>query len=375
MEKKKLLFVYYKLFKPGGINRVLVNLVNELTKEYNITVLVLMAKHDSFYSLDSRIKVVFIDSFAHWAFAKVNVSIDKYMRWLPKRVQIKNYFYDFGAYRTLGKWLKKNHSEYEIIVSCMYKLSAQLASNPTYASKTIAWEHTDHTMGGFVFNNLKKKYFKNLKGIVAINNSAVQYYINLNSKTYLIPNIIGEPFESLSIANSKENFITYVGRLDKDKNVGELIELFSQVNAKDWIFQIIGNGPELINLENQVVSLGLKNQVVFFGEKNSNEISELLSQSKIFAFTSKKEAFALVLVEAMFAGNTLISYDCKFGPADIISEKNGFLIPMHDKVQFQEKLQFLIDNPEVLKELNQSSFNESKKWRKEERLKQWKSIL
>lgn len=375
MEKKKLLFIYYKLFKPGGITRVLVNLVNELADSYDITILVLMAKHDSFYPLDSRIKVIYIDSFEHWAFAKVNVSIDKYMRWLPKRTQIKNYFYDFGAYRTLEKWLNNNHKEYDVIVSCMYKLSAQLAANSTYASKTIAWEHTDHTMGGIVFNNLKNKYFKNLKGIVGINQEALKFYATLNSKSYLIPNIIGEPFESLPIANSKENIITYVGRLDKDKNVWELIEIFSKIDSKDWKFQIIGNGPEFQNLQQQIESLQLNDKIDLKGEKNSNEIADLLSRSKIFAFTSKKEAFALVLVEAMFAGNALLSYDCKYGPSDIISERNGFLIPMHDKIQFQEKLQYLINNPEKLEELNQSSYEESSRWRKEERLKQWKSIL
>lgn len=57
MEKKKLLFVYYKLFKPGGINRVLTNLVNELAEEYDVTILLLMAEHKPFYPLDERIKL------------------------------------------------------------------------------------------------------------------------------------------------------------------------------------------------------------------------------------------------------------------------------------------------------------------------------
>lgn len=375
MEKKKLLFIYYKLFKPGGINRVLVNLVNELVEDYDVSILTLMAPHESFYKIDPRVKIIYIDSFSHWAFAKINVSIDKYFRWLPKRVQIKNYFYDFGAYRTLGKWLKINHSDYDLMISCMYKLSCQLASNPTYASKSIAWEHTDHTMGGKLFNNLKKKYFKNLKAIVGINHAAVNYYSGLNPTTYLIPNIIGEPFESLETSPSKENIISYVGRLDSDKNVAELLEILAETDWQDWKFQIIGNGPQLKNLQNQVESLGRKNQIEFKGEMNSFEIAKSLSQSKIFVFTSKKEAFALVLVEAMFAGNALIAYDCNFGPADIINEKNGFLIPIHDKIKFQEKLQYLINNPEKLEELNQSSYEESSRWRKEERLKQWKSIL
>lgn len=230
-------------------------------------------------------------------------------------------------------------------------------------------------MGGIVFNNLKNKYFKNLKGIVGINQEALKYYSSLNSNSYLIPNIIGEPFESLPMVDDKQNIISYVGRLDKDKNVRELIEIFSKIQSKDWKFHIIGNGPEYENLQQQINSYNLQAKIELKGEKSSDEIANLLSHSKIFAFTSKKEAFALVLVEAMFAGNAMLSYDCNYGPADIISDNNGFLISMHDKQNFQEKLQFLIDHPEKLKELNHSSFKESIKWRKEERLKQWKLIL
>jgi len=371
-----LLFIYYKLFKPGGITRVLTNLVNELTVDYDVCLLVLMAEHESFYEIDSRVKIIYIDSFAHWAFSKVNVSIDKYMRWLPGRRNIKNYFYDFGAYRTLAKWLNKNHSNYDTIITCMYKLSSQAAINKEISHKTIAWEHTDHNVGGLLFKNTLRKHYKNLKSVVSINSASYQYYKNLNPNTFLIPNIIGEPFESLMHKIPRQDYITYVGRLDKEKNVIELLEIFKETGLPaTWKLQIIGDGPEKGNLENYVQENGLQDSVIFHGSKLIEEIARFLQKSKIFGFTSLKEALPTVLIEAMFAGNALIAYDCKYGPSDIINRSNGFLVPLKDKKRFIEIVKCLALNPLILEKLMSSSYENAQKWKKREIIKTWKEII
>lgn len=101
----------------------------------------------------------------------------------------------------------------------------------------------------------------------------------------------------------------------------------------------------------------------------------MYNRSKIFAFTSLREAFGNVLVEAMMCGNALIAYDCDTGPADIVNEKNGFLIPLQDQKKFIEKLEYLTNQPETLDKLMRSSYEESFSWKKDTSLKQWKEIL
>lgn len=105
------------------------------------------------------------------------------------------------------------------------------------------------------------------------------------------------------------------------------------------------------------------------------QISEHLCQSKVFVFSSLLETFGLVIVESMMYGNALVVYNCKYGPSDIINKNNGFLIPLHDKKMFIEKLEYLTHNPEVLNDLMKSSFEESKKWKKDKTIEQWKSLL
>lgn len=375
-KKKKLLFVYYKLWKPGGIARVLSNLVNELVKDHDVTILVLLKDTTSFYNLDKRVKVIGLDTYQHWAFTVGCVGINKYGKRLPKKQNIKNYLYDFGASRILKQWLNENHEDYDVLIPCQYKLSIQLASHSKLSHKTIAWEHTDHEVGGKFFNRLRNKNYKKLKAIVAINTASEKYYQNLNHNSYLIPNIIGEPFESLAFSQDKENIISFVGRLDREKNVIALLEIIKESDLNSiWKFQIIGDGPERKNLEDYVHQNGLEERTVFFGNQPIDDVVKLLQKSKIFVFTSLKEALPTVLIEAMMTGNAIIAYDCNYGPSDIINENNGFLIPLHDKKMFIEKLEYLTHNPEVLNDLMKSSFEESKKWKKDKTIEQWKKVL
>ncbi|MGV0829880.1 glycosyltransferase [Empedobacter brevis] len=376
---KKILFVYYKLFKAGGVTRVLVSLANELVKKgYDVSILIMINNKNSFFELDNRVNIIVISSFSHWGFQKINANLDRYLPRLPYKNNIKNYVYDFGQWELLNKWMNKNGQNYDVIISSWYKLSAQLALNKKVCGKTIAWEHANFEIGGKLWKDTLRKHYKNLKSVVCINSNSLEHYESIHKNSHLIPNLIGNPFESFdqSFIDQKENTLIYVGRLDADKNVGELIDIVGDIDLKDFKFKIIGDGPSKKELENKVKSIEiLKEKVQFLGNKSISEIYKELAKSKIFLFSSKTEAFALVLVEAMFMGNALVSYDCKYGPSDIVNKKNGFLIPMNDKNKFIEKLQYLIDNTKELDELCESSYKESKKWTKEDVLDKWITIL
>ena len=377
MKKKKILLIYYVLFNPGGVARVMTNLANELVEEgHEVEILLLTSKTDAFYSLNKNIKIHTVDMFSHWAWGICEFNV-KYLKFIPKIQNINSYISHIGVYLLLKNWLLKNHQNYDTIISCWYKISSFLGTFKNIAAKTIAWEHTDYNVGGWLYDKKLRKFYKNLKGIVCINTPSVQYYKHF-SKTSFIPNIIGEPFESKSFipSESKENIISFVGRLDKGKNVGELLDIFEQSNLpKDWILQIIGDGVERNNLEKYVKDKGLDANVCFLGSKNIDEISKLLDKSKIFVSTSLKEGLPTVLVEAMFCSNALVAYDCNYGPSDIINENNGFLIPLGDKQMFREKLEYLITNEDIYNNMNKSSYEESQKWKKGKILEKWTEIL
>lgn len=375
---KKILFIYYQNLKPGGVARVMINLANELCENgYDISILFLMEGEHTFYKINPKIKIHTVDSFGHWGFNKVNPVLDKYLKKFRYRYSLKKYIYDFGQWDMMNQWLKKNHSQFDAIISCWYKLSAQISVNKTIASKTFAWEHSNFEVGGKIWGNLLRPKYKNLKGIICINKASVDYYKTLNHNTFLIPNLIGEPFESIEKIDfySKKNHLIYVGRLDEDKNVSNIIDAISSIDLKDFIFKIIGEGPDLENLKRLAEDKNLQSKIIFTGQLSIDQIKNELLDSKIFLFMSKTEAFGMVLLEAIFCGNALLSYDCNYGPSDIINQNNGFLVPMNDKKKFQESLQKLINDPDLLNKFTQSSFQESFQWRKNKTLTQWDKMI
>ncbi|AQY21719.1 glycosyltransferase [Riemerella anatipestifer] len=375
---KKVLLVYYKLFKPGGVAKVMTTLANELVAEgYKVEILLLMSPRPNFYPLNENVKIHHIDTFSHWAWKICEFNV-KWLRFIPKIQNINAYIYHIGVYLMLKNWLGKNHQNYDTIISCWYKLSSFISLWSGVRERTIAWEHTDFNTGGFFYKGfLRRVFYKNLKQVVVINRPSMLHYEQFN-KTSCIANIIGEPFDSKKKIGFQEKFnlISYVGRLDRDKNVAELLEILSQVNLhSDWKLQIVGEGDKREELEKLVKSNNLENKVSFLGNRTVNEIESLLERSKVFVFTSLKEGLPTVLLEAMFCSNVLVAYDCNYGPSDIINKNNGFLIPLRNKDLFREKLQYLLDSPADLERLSHSSYREAQKWKKDKILEQWKKIL
>ena len=376
-KKKRILLVYYKLFKPGGLPRVFTNLANELVENgYDVDILLMMREQADFYPVHPKIKRHNIDTFSHWAWKICEFNI-KYLKFIPKIRNINAYIYHIGVFLMLRNWMRKNHQNYDIIISAWYKLSSFLALNKKASKKTIAWEHVTYETGGLLFKDTLRRYYKNLKGIVCINSPAIEHYKQYN-KTYFIPNIIGEPFENQEKINfkDKENFISFVGRLDREKNVIALLEIFKESKIPtNWKLQIIGDGSERKNLEQFVEKNQLQERIIFYGTKTSEEILKLLRRSKIFGFTSLKEALPTVLVEAMFCSNAIISYNCNYGPSDIVKNNSGFLIDVNNKEDFIQKLEMLTNSDEKLEKMMENASKEAQNWKQNEILKKWQEII
>ena len=91
--------------------------------------------------------------------------------------------------------------------------------------------------------------------------------------------------------------------------------------------------------------------------------------------TSQTEGLSNVLIEGMLCGNILISYNCNYGPKDIVNKKNGFLIDPGDKTTAIMILNKLHDDLDLQTNLMKSSYLESKKWKKEIVISQWLKAL
>jgi GalNAc-alpha-(1->4)-GalNAc-alpha-(1->3)-diNAcBac-PP-undecaprenol alpha-1,4-N-acetyl-D-galactosaminyltransferase len=339
LTSKKHIVLVIPSLQAGGMERVMTEVANYLVGNpaYKITMVLYGISREIFYHLDPRVEVVkpsflfdnnkrFLSTIKTLAFLRRTFNIIK-----PDRIlSFGELWNNFVMIAILG-------TKYQVILSDR--------SQP------------DKGLGAF-HERLRKIFYPKAFGIIAQTHKALEIY----KKKYKHTNIkvIGNPIRSIESAGlQRENIILSVGRLIKSKNHEALIRIFANLKGADtWKLVIVGydhlKQQNQKYLEALADELGVRDRVEFAGKQKDVESYYLMS--KIFAFTSQSEGFPNVVGEAMAAGLPIISYDCVAGPSDLIEDGfNGFLIPLNDEVLFLEKLQQMIENPELLNQFGSNS--------------------
>lgn len=107
--------------------------------------------------------------------------------------------------------------------------------------------------------------------------------------------------------NKKNNYLLFVGRLVKYKNLQTLLKAMLQVEST---LLIIGSGPEEKNLKHFCSNLGLKDKVKFISKIDSDkDLYAYFKKAQAFILPSYSygETFGIVLLEAMALGLPLIT--------------------------------------------------------------------
>ena len=195
-----------------------------------------------------------------------------------------------------------------------------------------------------------------------------------NKKIIAIPNPIKSlPYKTSTIENKK---VIAAGRLTHQKNFASLIRSWNSVvnNHPDWSLEIYGDGAEYNNLLTLISNLKLEKHVFLKG--HSYNILEEMANASIFTLTSTFEGFGLVIVEAMSCGLPVISYNCPCGPKDIISDgTDGFLVPLNDEQCLAEKINLLIENEALRKQMSKAALIKSQKFTAKEVISLWMNLF
>lgn len=126
--------------------------------------------------------------------------------------------------------------------------------------------------------------------------------------------------------NDYFKFIT-VGRLAPWKNIDIIIEALSDYKKanQNFIFYIVGSGPEEIKLKKLVNDLDLENFVTFTGQLQKDDLNYYLQKSDIYIQASSYEGLPHVILEAMSHNLSIISTPIG-GTNEVIQDgKNGWI--------------------------------------------------
>ncbi|WP_101341189.1 glycosyltransferase [Cereibacter azotoformans] len=136
-----------------------------------------------------------------------------------------------------------------------------------------------------------------------------------------------------------------IGRLVAQKDFYTLIAAFAQLRQRLSGAQLIllGEGQERPALQAQIARLGLQQAIDLPGHV-ANPLS-YLSRADLFVLSSRWEGQPVALIEALGCGCPVVSTDCPTGPADILGDTLGLLVPPGDAPAMAAAMEQALQHP------------------------------
>ncbi len=357
----KICFMLGGFYQNGGIGRVTSMLANRLAEDFKIDVTTLSYTKQNLPNLYEISEKVHEEYF-----------LLEYINMTKALLS--------GKEKNLRKFLEKK--EIDILIACgalFFPICVRACKG--IATKCICWEHSnpegnmDHKG-----QRVARKYgIKKADLNVVLTKSAERVY----REKYKVKNVIQiyNPIDKnvLNKAGEYDVFskkIVSVGRLEYQKYFEKAVEVAQIVLKKypDWSWDIYGKGPQMDELKKMTKKSGIEEKMCFCGQVNN--LYERYKEYSMMVMTSRYEGFPMTLLEGMGNGLPLISFDVPTGPNEIIENNtNGYLIECFDEREMAKKIEHIIQNIEVRKEMSRNSKQRCSLFTEDEVLKQWVNVL
>ncbi|MGH2633518.1 MAG: glycosyltransferase, partial [Tepidiformaceae bacterium] len=150
---------------------------------------------------------------------------------------------------------------------------------------------------------------------------------------------------------AERSVLVWVGRLEKLKGVDILISAVAQLEDPSLTLLIVGGveeAPELrAELEAQAAAAGIAANIRFEGAVPHDALPAYYSAADVCVVPSYYESFGLVAVEAMACGTPVVASRVGGLVSTVTDGVTGYLIPWRCPEPFAEKLEVLLNNPEL----------------------------
>jgi len=142
--------------------------------------------------------------------------------------------------------------------------------------------------------------------------------------------------QRLDVGSSKTVFLS-VGRLESNKGFSILVDALARVRERlpaDWLWILVGSGPEASRLSRRLSELGLTRHVRLAGSVSDEELSALYDRSDVFLHPTLYEGSSLVTLEAMAHAKPIVATTAGGIPDKVAPGRTGFLVPPGDADAF-----------------------------------------
>lgn len=351
--KKQTIALVISSLRMGGAERIASFLANGLVDDYDV-VLFIWSDLAQFYEVDSRVRVRVIKTHMRGVFGN-----------------LERIFLLVKAFKQEGIKLAISFIHQTNILSIIAARFAQIPCIATEHSVFMALE------GQRFWKYLRRITYPMANCVTTLTKRDLQHYTFVKN-ICVMPNPIAFLKETSKEEYClKQPYILGVGRLIREKGFDEIIEAFRIFVKKysKYVLVIAGDGVLKKELEKQSVGLNVK----FLGQVT--HLGGVYAGAEFLALASKREGLSNVLIESIMHKTPVISYDCPYGPSEIINNKNGILIDFNSSkknriASLANAFMQMVENKEqYTKNMEQEAINIKNRFDANIVLTQWKNFL
>lgn len=376
----KIVYLTDYIYPQSGLERMLVNKANAFAENgLEVSIITCVSENKPvFFSLDSRVRIY--DTGVEYDTLKGMSGPAKALAY--KRLNLKHK-------KQVEKYLKEIRADVAI---SMHKAERRFLTSIKDGSKKILEIHYDK--GAATRGHNKFRWSSLLRADILVRSmvlgksfaeTAELDMIAKYDKFVVLTEEDREQWGRLKNIEVIPNFLTVktyrsdctaqraiaVGRLSAVKRYDMLIDIWDRVDRGAWKLDIYGDGDLREKLQVKIDKKGLGGSVTL--HHATNDIMKRYEESSLYILTSRSEGFPMVLLEAMASGIPAVSFACKCGPGDMITNgKSGFIIDdINDADAMAEKIELLLKNDTLRKEMGAEAEKEMGRYGKEAVVKKW----
>lgn len=190
----------------------------------------------------------------------------------------------------------------------------------------------------------------------------------------VIPN--ANTFSTSQTAALENKKVIAIGRYTHQKGFERLIEAWYILSPEfpDWKLDIIGNGEERDKLQNLIRAYRLEEQVALVNPTKS--IDKVYLDASLLVLSSRYEGLPMVLLEAQTFGLPIVSFACKCGPKDIVTNgENGFLVEEGDVKGLARQMATVMGDEALRKRMGRKAKEASRRYAEDAVMAKWITLF
>ena len=194
------------------------------------------------------------------------------------------------------------------------------------------------------------------------------------SNVIAIPNPLSLPFSAISSLTKKR--VIVVGRYCHEKGYDDLLKAWAEVQKLDteWRLDTFGDGDRT-SYEMMINRLNIDRSRCVLHGRTADVHFEYINSS-IAVSCSNYEGFGMSIAEAMACGVPVVSYDCPWGPRNIITNgEDGILVENGDFCKLAISLVSLMHQPSEISRLAINARHNVERFKMDEIAKIWKKLF